>query len=214
MEAQVPRSAFVLLKSAWDQLLVMATVYSVFIVPLNVCFNCSEGLPLLVTVELLFILDFLGNLWNHLTSDGLTDEVFERFVQDCLSAVPVHLMQMFGVKISSWLSMMKLLHAERLTNFAAYITSGTFRHFWRIVVPGLIFHWIICASHFMSLYELSLGYGWMYELGATPDVPYIRVPHGEPSLFLTYIMAAESAPSLLLIVLVYVCVRFRRAGPI
>lgn len=214
--AAVQKSHFILLhyslvKALWDWLILIATFYVAVSVPYNVSFTpyaVSERSTMGtdIAVEMLFIIDIILNFrTTYVSKSGQVvydarsiciHYVTTWFFVDLVAALPVDLLYVFNITVTSLVHLLKtvrllrllrlLQRLDRYSQYSAMVLTLLMSVF------ALLAHWMACIWYLIGRKEIETDnwdIGWLHELGKRQETPYLNGTVGGPSVRSSYIAA-------------------------
>uniref|UniRef100_A0A3B4B2B1 Voltage-gated delayed rectifier potassium channel KCNH4 n=1 Tax=Periophthalmus magnuspinnatus TaxID=409849 RepID=A0A3B4B2B1_9GOBI len=214
--AAVQKSHFILLhyslvKALWDWLILIATFYVAVSVPYNVSFTpfaVSERSTMGtdIAVEMLFIIDIILNFrTTYVSKSGQVvydarsiciHYVTTWFFVDLVAALPVDLLYVFNITVTSLVHLLKtvrllrllrlLQRLDRYSQYSAMVLTLLMSVF------ALLAHWMACIWYLIGRKEIETDnwdIGWLHELGKRQETPYLNGSVGGPSVRSSYIAA-------------------------
>ncbi|KAK7919540.1 hypothetical protein WMY93_010824 [Mugilogobius chulae] len=214
--AAVQKSHFILLhyslvKALWDWLILIATFYVAVSVPYNVSFTpyaVSERSTMGtdIAVEMLFIIDIILNFrTTYVSKSGQVvydarsiciHYVTTWFFVDLVAALPVDLLYVFNITVTSLVHLLKtvrllrllrlLQRLDRYSQYSAMVLTLLMSVF------ALLAHWMACIWYLIGRKEIETDnwdIGWLHELGKRQETPYLNGSVGGPTVRSSYIAA-------------------------
>ncbi|XP_072312539.1 voltage-gated delayed rectifier potassium channel KCNH4 [Eucyclogobius newberryi] len=214
--AAVQKSHFILLhyslvKALWDWLILIATFYVAISVPYNVSFTpyaVSERSTMGtdIAVEMLFIIDIILNFrTTYVSKSGQVvydarsiciHYVTTWFFVDLVAALPVDLLYVFNITVTSLVHLLKtvrllrllrlLQRLDRYSQYSAMVLTLLMSVF------ALLAHWMACIWYLIGRKEIETDnwdIGWLHELGKRQETPYLNGTVGGPTVRSSYIAA-------------------------
>uniref|UniRef100_A0A8C6T068 Voltage-gated delayed rectifier potassium channel KCNH4 n=1 Tax=Neogobius melanostomus TaxID=47308 RepID=A0A8C6T068_9GOBI len=200
--AAVQKSHFILLhyslvKALWDWLILIATFY----VAVS---RSTMGTD--IAVEMLFIIDIILNFrTTYVSKSGQVvydarsiciHYVTTWFFVDLVAALPVDLLYVFNITVTSLVHLLKtvrllrllrlLQRLDRYSQYSAMVLTLLMSVF------ALLAHWMACIWYLIGRKEIETDnwdIGWLHELGKRQETPYLNGSVGGPSVRSSYIAA-------------------------
>uniref|UniRef100_A0A8C5E5S2 Voltage-gated delayed rectifier potassium channel KCNH4 n=1 Tax=Gouania willdenowi TaxID=441366 RepID=A0A8C5E5S2_GOUWI len=218
--AAVHKSRFILLhysvsKALWDWLILLATFYVAVTVPYSISFTSHDDIVKAarstfisdIAVELLFIIDIILNFRTTYVSQS-GQVVYEArsicihyattwFFVDLVAALPIDLLYVFNITVSSLVHLFKTIRLLRLLRLLQkldrYSQYSAMVLTLLMSVFALLAHWMACIWYIIGQNEMEANetwdIGWLHELGKRLETPYINSSVGGPTVRSSYIAA-------------------------